>query len=745
MNGYDVLGQEGRKALDACVKVKIYGRPQTRRYDYNSTVERLEKCFAGKCPDRRIIKRLRLKSITEQALMDESIIEKMLLPSLRDNYGIIDIFESLVRLDNTPYVEKYPAVKGTDSDKRKNLIDKRREDVEREVREATANPDQPQRYSWLVAQRRVRDCFAGSFAGDASLLERKTAAYIHEITDPYDRRKEEMPTPDTYSISDIYKAFKKHDSVSVSKNIEKLSCQRCKVSEEVKKQRDDVQTEYQQAVTVSSTSSAIQKHCNYSLKEAIHRVESCYCSSSVEHLHAFKAFYTLNLEVSMHDQKAFDIFFICRSLCCIDANHILYQNDQYEPKLVSNLVVFEKYPGDGPGSAELKELIDAHRTCLEKEYMEDKLDKQRYTRSEAERRVRDCFVGSLVCDYTNIFPRKAADKGTLRIDQTYNIFDIQNAIKYFDSKKLVDRYPEEEGPEADKMRKLVDEERAAIKKEYDEATAIVEIEHGSGFIIQDHFVITNKHVIESALNGDSNNTQILISSAALGEDELPCEIAHHDAGKDLALLHCPGLKINPIQPLQLSNQPLLPGMQIFSFGFPVSHTGDTALFVNGYVSGSKKTLQGHTMAVLNCPLNSGNSGGPVLCWVKGQLKVVGVATQKHFKKILTLNEQVTIEQIRKMLQTCVIPEDSELSEAAKFYFGPAGNLPPLGKTAVYLLTLKLYDALETHSQFNLSNALPGDQLIDFVKMSVEKYEGDCKDELAKVVEKFCTPKAWPFA
>ena len=744
MNGCDVLGQEGRKALDACVKVKIYGRPQTRLYDYNSTIERLEKCFAGKYPDgldalySRILKHE--TSNREQALMDDGIIEKMLLPSLRDNYGIIDIYESLVRLDNTPYVEKYPAVKGTDSDKRKNSIDKRREDVEREVREATANPDELHRYSWLVAQRRVRDCFAGSFAGDASLLERKTAVYIYKITDPYKRRKQEMSaemsTPDTYSISDIYEAFKKHDSVSVSKNIEKLSCQRCKVSEEVKKQRDDVHTEYQQAVTVSSTITAIQKHRKYSQEEAFHRVESCYCSSCGNYVHAFRRL--CNIIVSMCDQKTFDIFFICRSLCCIDAN----QTDPYKPDLLSNLVLFEKYPSDGPGSTQLKELIDAHRTYLEKEYMEDKLNKQRYTRSEAERRVRDCFAGSFVCDYTNIFPSKAADKGTLRIDQTYNIFDIQEAIQYFDSKKLVDKYPEEEGPGADEKKK-VDEERAGIKQEYDDATAFVEVEHGSGFIIQDHFIITNMHVIESAFNNNdkSNIIQIFISNAALlgAKHGLPCEIAHRDAGKDLALLYCPDLKMNPIQPLQLFNQPLLPGMQIFSFGFPVSHTGDTALFVNGYVSGSKKMLQGHTMAVLNCPLNSGNSGGPVLCWVEGQLKVVGVATQKHFKEILTPNEQVTIEQLRKMLQTCVIPEGSELSEAAKFYSGPVGDLPPLGKTAMYLLTLKLYDALETHSQFNLSNALPGDQVIDFVKMSIEKYQGDCKDELAKVVEKFCTP------
>ena len=741
MNGCDVLGQEGRKALDACVKVKIYGRPQTRRYDYSSTIERLEKCFAGKYPDglnapyRRILKQPETSN-TEHALMDESIIEKILLPSFRDNYGIIDIYESLVRLDNTPYVEKYPAGKQTDSDKWKNWIDKQREDVEREVREATANRDERHRYSWLVAQRRVRDCFAGNFAGDASLLERKTADYICKIRDPYERRKKEMSTPDTCSISDIYKAFKKHDSVSVSKNIEKLSCQRCQVSEEVKKQRDDVDTEYQQAVTVSFTSTSIQKHRKYSQEEAFHRVENCYCSScAIKYVDAFRRLF--NQTISLCHQKAFDIFFICRSLCCIDANHILYQN-RWEPKLVSNLVLFEKYPSDGPGSAELKELIDAHRTCLEKEYREDKLNKQRYTLSEAERRVRDCFAGSFVCDYTNIFPSKATDEGTLRINQTYDIFDIQKAIQYFVSKKLVDKYPEEEGLGADEKKK-VDEERARIKQEYDEATAFVEVEHGSGFIIQDHFIITNKHVIELALNDESHITQVLISNAALGDVRLPCEVAHYDAGKDLALLYCPDLKINQTQPLQFSDQPLLPGMQILSFGFPVSHTGDTALFVNGYVSGSKKMLQGHTMAVLNCPLNSGNSGGPVLCWVEGQLKVVGVATQKHFKNILTPNEQVTIEQIRKMLQTCVIPEDSELSEAAKFYFGPAGDLPLLGKTAVYLLTLKLYDALETHSQFNLSNALPGDQVIDFVKMSIEKYQGDCKDELVKVVEKFCTP------
>ena len=726
MNGGDVLGKEGRKALNACVKVKIFGRPQTRLYSSYATHLRLSKCFRGNFPDREVWEWLGRGNPKEIPLLTKDKVLKLLLSS--EDRGIIDIYESLVRFDDIPYVEKYPAVEGTDYDKLKNLIDKRREDVEREVKEATANPDLRQRYSWLVAQRRVRDCFAGSFAGDASLL-------VEDI----------RLTNETYCVSDIYQAFIKHDSgISFLNNVEKLQgCERCEMSEEVKKERANVDKEYAETVSGSGTG-IYQQRCKYSQKEVRERVRACYCGKCGRHV-SNELISCREPEVMNRDQKVYDIFDICRTLCRGDKKKFYnpYESSDVRSYAFSNFVIFEKYPVDGPGSAELKALIDAHRTDLEKEYQQDKANnvKRRYTRSEAERRVRDCFAGSFVCDYTDIFASKSVENGEKKIDQTYNIFDIQSAIRYFDSKKLVDKYPEEEGPEADKKRKSVDEERAGIKKEYDEATAIVEIEHGSGFIIEDHFVITNKHVIESALNDNSNNTRILISNAALGEHELPCKIAHYDAGKDLALLYCRDLKMNPIHPLQLSNQPLLPGMQVFSFGFPISHTGDTALFVNGYVSGSKKTPQGHTMAVLNCPLNSGNSGGPVLCWVEGQLKVVGVATQKHFKEILTLSERMTVAAIQEKMQASVIPDVSEYLKATHEGRFCYGDLPLLGKTSIYLLTLKLYDALETHSQFNLSNALPGAQVIDFLKTSLREYQGDCKDELAKVVETISTSEA----
>ena len=249
-----------------------------------------------------------------------------------------------------------------------------------------------------------------------------------------------------------------------------------------------------------------------------------------------------------------------------------------------------------------------------------------------------------------------------------------------------------------------------------------------------------RDVVNDKSNENGDTKEICISNAVIGE--LQCEVVHHDPGKDLALLYCRELNVreNGICPLQLSNHTLLPGMQIFAFGFPMSHTEETALFVTGHVSGSKRTLSGHTLAVLNCSLNSGNSGGPIVCWNKGQLNVVGVATQKHFKEILTLEERAKIEKIRQSLQTITIPSvpDDAIERTLGqremgllYYHFPFTDDPC--QTPMFLLTLKLYDALETHSQFNLSNALPGGYVVEFIKECLSNYSGEGKEKLAEVV------------
>lgn len=82
----------------------------------------------------------------------------------------------------------------------------------------------------------------------------------------------------------------------------------------------------------------------------------------------------------------------------------------------------DKYPEEGPGSDEFQKLVDTHRADLKEEYQKArsagntgiKPSLREYCRSEAERRVRDCFAGTLLND-TDIFPTKKNQYGMPKI------------------------------------------------------------------------------------------------------------------------------------------------------------------------------------------------------------------------------------------------------------------------------------------------------------------------------------------
>ncbi len=690
MHNGDVLGDEGRKALNACVKVKIFGKPETRRYDRKAALERLAGCYADwyglfgshlSWYDRR--------RDFHQLLLPTTFKENGNAVTTK-TYNIVDIHDALVNFDERSYVDKYPR-EGPESDKLRDLIDKRRADVKREVEEATAYPEGRRRYSWVVAQRRVRDCFAGLFPEDRWTLSHEV---VREKRQGWDYQYDEWnQVNESYNITDIHYAVVHWDEVLERAETEKAALEK--------------ECAEASAATQCATADTPQKYTRYQVTE---RVRNC-----------LPIAYRGRISVKMMDENrmppttpSYDIF---------DIHKAVIQS--------YGEILLEKYPEEGPGSDELKKLINIHRDELELARCDTGSNPslREYSWREAERRVRNCFAGTFLGD-TEIFP----DTKKHEKDQTYDIFDIKQAVDQFDAKTFCDacKYKSEGTPRYGESKQKIDEQRASVQQEYELATTNIEIEHGSGFIVHDHFIITNRHVIETYLNGTKSH-EIRISNAAIGE--LACKVAYYDAGKDLALLCCPdlNLKQSEIFPLLLSSQSLLPGMSIFSFGYPMSHTGETALFVSGNVSGSKKTLAGHSMVVLNCALNSGNSGGPVLCWVKGQLRVIGVATQKHFKEILSLEERETIEHIREALQTHAIPDAPEHVGKdypfADYYLFSCNYQTPLS-----LLTLKLYDALETHSQFNLSNALPGHLVADFIKDSVSKYTGEYKEELAEIIK-----------
>ena len=659
----DVLGNKGRKVLDACVKVKIYGKPETRRYDGKRALQLFRGCYMHTI-------RVGYEDFLPAEPNDKA--EK--------TYSIIDVYKAMVKYENMPYVEIYP--EGPDAKKMKELIDKRRADVERELEEARINPDGRKTYSWTVAQHRVRNCYAGNFPEDFGI----TGFFA--------------PGPNSIkNIKDIV-------DLCDEKAIEVFSDQSKSIDKKALSHRADIQKKYQDALASPGTLYKCSE------EEALKSLKNCYSDAA---------------------HRRFDSY-ICQA--CGNPDFCIYKLYNAVSRYDFSLLPVSKYPAEGPGSEELRNSIERHRTDLEKEYQnfcnseESRQPVYKYSRGEAERRVRDCFASAFPGD-SDVFPTKNDQSGLPKIYQTFDIFDIKQSLDFFDAKKFLEKYPEK-GHISDEIKKCVDEQREHILSEYKIATTNAEIEHGSGFIISDHFILTNRHVIETCLY--QKGFEIRISNAAIGE--LHCEVVHSDPGKDLALLYCPDLNLHQsgISPLQLSTQSLLPGMQIFSFGYPMSHTEETALFVNGNVSGSKRTPSGHSKAVLNCSLNSGNSGGPVLSWVDGEVRVVGVATQKHFKEILTPDEIEVIENLRKSLQTQTI---SDVRECDVKYLSDGSlyeRIPKSCQVSINLLTLKLYDALETHSQFNLSNALPGDLVVEFIKNFIPKYEGENKEELTKVCE-----------
>ena len=560
----DLLGDVGRKAIESCFKVQICdldrGKESLTIYDRPTALKMLGACYGGGYP----LKYAPFCVVVPSDFCDISwpTLDPLPLFDSRERHkithNIISIREALFYYDQISYVAKYPEESDDPACKElKELIDKRRADVQNELTEAEHYPDTQREYSWIVAQRRVKDCFSGNFAGDRGLLKPK-------------------PRGEMYTITEIYDAFQ---------DIEK---------------RGDLLT----------------------------------------------------------------------------------------------------YPKDeGPGSEELKTLIDRNREKL-KEEKEAKRNRE-FSRNQAERRVRDCFAGTVSGD-TDIFPEQK---------NTYNIFEIQAAIDNFDEKKLMKKYPEEET--LDHEKKMVDDARKSIQDEYEVAISKTEMSHGSGFIMENGYILTEQHVLEDYFPVKETK-RIYISNEATDGLCVPCEIVNSDPCYDLASLKCLPLfqkKILEISPLQLSNEKLKTGQEVLCFGYPIHHTGMGAFVVQGIVSGVPgKRYARPPLISLDCSLSAGNSGGPVLRWEDNKLKVFGVVKEQAIKHFLPLE------------QICEMVEDSNTTVAVSDVQNEAtGNAQTL--IDVKKLVKKIYLAMTgTHSSFKSGNALAAHFVSEFLRR--EKVDQD---------------------
>lgn len=670
----DILGDEGRKAVNACVKVAIFGTPEPRtRYSRKNALTRLWNCYAGELPNPTLGKDLDPVLLPER----ENDGQK------KKNYNIKDIYEALNNFDRMEFVQKYRKDgKGSEE------INKRRDDVLIENQEV-CDGKIATRYSVHVAQRRIRDCYAGNFPGDIDTLDSKE-------DDEEDPEDDKLPV---YSIFDIHDALLRCDKCGITEYpaeelIEAGITYSNELRSAIKDQREGVEKEYEETIRNSLGQKTIIR---YSAKKAQHRVTKCY-----------KSIKKSKVKFPREGQKKNRLYTIFDI-----REHCVHYEALYHIKV--------------------KQITDT-RKDVEKEYQKavSSCRRQRYSRDEAECRVRDCFVG--IKGDEDILPIE----GNPRKD-IYEISDINAALDYYDNKKFVYlKDPELQMKSEERIQRIseVKKCRDAIEEEYKKATSDeLEIDHGSGFIIQDHFIITNEHVVQASASGK----KVYIYNQAI-DPKLHCEVIYSKAATciDLALLYCKDLKVDEIKPnigkitrLQLSDKELLQGTSIFSFGYPFFHTGRKALLVNGSVSGfSEPYGQGEIspLVVLNCPVSHGNSGGPLLNRDNNEVKVVGVVSKKQTKDILTPDERKTIEKIKESLQTSDITDLKHTRGAEEVR--KKGERPDPCQTPLNVLTLKLYDALETHCQFVSSKAIPQDTVCKFLKDAAIDYNGPDKEELA---------------
>jgi hypothetical protein len=141
-----------------------------------------------------------------------------------------------------------------------------------------------------------------------------------------------------------------------------------------------------------------------------------------------------------------------------------------------------------------------------------------------------------------------------------------------------------------------------------------EIVQGSGFVLREHTIVTNMHVIEGAYRGYVKQ----IDNDTKHELEA---ILQADNSHDLAVLSVPSLPA-PALPIGDSTR-LAVGDTVYAVGNPQGLEGT---FSQGIVS-SIRHIDSGTLLQITAPISHGSSGGPILN-ERGEVVGVAVATWK---------------------------------------------------------------------------------------------------------------------
>ncbi len=143
--------------------------------------------------------------------------------------------------------------------------------------------------------------------------------------------------------------------------------------------------------------------------------------------------------------------------------------------------------------------------------------------------------------------------------------------------------------------------------------------HGTGFLIAEGgYLLTNHHVIEGP-------GKTLVQLSPDPKDRVPATVVAQDEEQDMALLKVELPLGHRLEPLVISSPAIRRGTRIATFGFGgAGELGTGMKFTQGSISSlPEKGTEG--MILLDCRVNPGNSGGPL---VDSRGNVIGMVTAK---------------------------------------------------------------------------------------------------------------------
>ncbi len=202
--------------------------------------------------------------------------------------------------------------------------------------------------------------------------------------------------------------------------------------------------------------------------------------------------------------------------------------------------------------------------------------------------------------------------------------------------------------------------QAALTPELKKLLAVMNV--GSAFVVAPGYIVTNKHVV-----GDNKNVLFIRQDQSSFEGELVLD----DADNDLALFYVAPEQIK-LTPLPLVSENTSLGTQVFTIGFPhPAVLGISPKMTMGYISSERGFEDNPRSFQISVPLQSGNSGGPLLDM---QGNVVGVTSWKLNADSMfrltgdipqNVNYATKVSSLKKLLNTIPIKWQSQKTQKSR--------------------------------------------------------------------------------